>query len=620
MSEFSNYVYDRVIDYIEMNADRNPLRRAYARVMSRQNWNNREMGDLCEIIEVAAEEELDRNRRGDERDIIKSVIEELVTIHCGYFGVNDPEIRDAASDDVYDDMKRNAARWNGIVRSLSSGGRGHRDDRRGGFNGYGSGVRQGATRSNGFSSGTRDRDPFGSSRPNPLAGGGDGSSRRTASAWSTINEDDRRNESTRTPSWERGQQHANEAATRHARGGDATDGPDMTKPRPYDDFVSKGERWQLAHVSEWEWVATPNQPMRRFYNPDQEVCFLVKDANNNIREEFLPVSDDLLEYAHEIRTISRPNAVRQGTTGDPVVDALMPGSDPDALDIDGHRELTKRMYKNFLKLDTQSVAVRPDLVTVSSDEEAVVVSVGEGIKHNTDVTVTTCYRAVLLPADEKTHQALETLNAVVSEPGSNLIRLQRTMSSLRGQMAENVLNYIDRHFTQRVNYALKHSFGMGSCQIDSFVDDFEDLFNLKRFQKLGQAYCKQLLERTRNIMLTLNYVVDEAGRLEVIDAMDTLPIEGTLCSEFEEYRKNVVVLFCPMVYLHVKAGSEIFGGVGSSTRTPEGELLSTLVDLYKHGFAQVKSPSVRMVTADNVCYDLVAISGARDLVGVRLTD
>jgi len=86
-----------------------------------------------------------------------------------------------------------------------------------------------------------------------------------------------------------------------------------------------------------------------------------------------------------------------------------------------------------------------------------------------------------------------------------------------------------------------------------------------------------------------------------------------------------VVLFRPMATIHVKIDADKFGLVTDVVRTPvrsgEGadpEMADLLTSLYAIGRKTTGAGHVYMVTADNICMELVPISGARNIVGIRM--
>jgi len=637
MSDLINYVYDRAIDYIENRASSNSLRREYARYMSAQNYNNSEMNQLVDVIAVVADNDLRTSRSSNEEAIVRDVIVDIVDSHVGAFGMSDPDFVDSAPDDIYTDMRRHEEKWNTLLARIqgrsagtgrSSGGFG--GDRRSVFE-RGDNRVVGSRAGSVFSRNEPQRDVRGSNsifsrRPTvpqaeepraSLFNRDEQQPRRagfgqTAAGLSQGRVDVAR---TDTPTTVRQEPVAETQKP---------DGPDFNVDRPYDDFWVNGENWQLAHRSKFAWTWSPKQHTRRTYDPDQEVCFLVKGKDGSVREEFLAVTGDLVEYAHEIRNMTRPNQVRSVSDRESG-DDLFPSNDLDVVDLDALKNVEEAVRKYVLDdLKLNSVHSVSGTEAVSSLEEAALQAAGAAQKQDEHITVTSKFVAVQLPADKETIKALDSIKAL-NESEADLLVLQKRLKTLRGNIAENVMNYLDKHYTDEVNRAVLDQFGLSGLKITSFVEDFEDLLNCGRFKKFGAGYAAQFLSRTRNLLLSLTPLTDEAMRMEFMECTDTLPIAEEDPEAYRQFRENVAVLFKPLGMVHVKVSSEEFGLVSEEVRTPnkngagaQPQLAEVLVQLYATARRLAGAGHIYMMTADNLCFELVAISGARDIVGIRL--
>jgi hypothetical protein len=191
-------------------------------------------------------------------------------------------------------------------------------------------------------------------------------------------------------------------------------------------------------------------------------------------------------------------------------------------------------------------------------------------------------------------------------------------------MAENVMNYIDKHFTDEVNSALRDQFGL-NLSIDSFVSDFEDLLACPTFRNMGSSAVSQFLARTRILLSSIHYVAEAEQRLEIIDALDVLPVKEVNSEAYEAFRAETAVMFKPRAVIHIKIDSDKFGMVGKEVRTPQRQgqhadvpLATALTSLFHIGRKTSGAGHVYLVTADNIVFELVPISGARDVIGIRL--
>lgn len=639
-NDFVNHIYDRTVDYIENRARDNDLRSAYAEYMSKGNWNNNEMANVVEVIAVIADDELGRCRsEREEEACIRDVIITCVDANCGSFGLSDRQLANAVPDDVYTEMKRADAKWNDILNRLSGNtrGGGSRGGQRQQSRGWGGGSQQQSRsvfdRNNSY--GERrsafDRDePREERASNSVFAGRDVPSRSPVferqreesrdaapprSAFAQTRE--------RPPAPEQTRREEPARQPEPTRTEAAQDGPDLSKERPYDDFWMKGENWQIAHRSKFTWSWSPKQQTRRAYDPDNEVRFLVKGVDGQIREEFIQMTDDLVEEAHAIRAHQRPNRPRT-TTDRMEGDVVFVGSDLDVVDLDALQVTKHYAAKELLQeLDISTPYISEQAISVATIEEAAVRVAGDATKNDGDVTATNNIMSVQLAGDATSIKALESIKSIGVNEG-DLLQLQKRFKSLRGTLAENVLNYLDKHFTQEVNSALGDQFGLAKPRIDSFMEDFEDLLNCNTFKKQGQAYASQFLSRTRILLASMQYLTEEDLREEFLECTDLLqPSEGDP-EAYTEFRKNMVVLFKPVAMVHIKLLAEQLGFIDNEVRVPvrtgqgaDPTMVDTLNGLYAIGRKTAGAGRVYLVSADNLIFELVPISGARDIIGIR---
>lgn len=639
MSDFVNFIYDRTVDYIENRARDNDLRTAYANYMSKGNWNNNEMANVVEVIAVVADDELRSCRsEREEEACIRDVIMTMVDANCGSFGLSDRELANSAPDDIYTEMKRADAKWNDILNRLQGntrgGGRGGREQSRS-FSGGGS-DRGRSVFDRGQQHGTRrsafDRTEQREERASNSVFAGRDVSRGNSPVFDR-HQDDQRQPSTARSAFAQTRERPpapepvrREEPVRRAAPvaePERQEGPDMNSERPYDDFWMKGEHWQIAHRSKFVWSWSQKQQTRRAYDPDNEVRFLVKGVDGQIREEFIAMTDDLVEEAHVIRAHQRPNRTRT-TTERVEGDDIFEGKDLDVVDLDALQVTKYYAAKELLQeLDISSPFISKQAISVATLEEAAVRVAGDATKNDGDVTATNNIMSIQLAGDATTIKALEAVKSIGVNDG-DLLQLQKRLKSLRGTLAENVMNYLDKHFTHEVNSALGDQFGLAKPRIESFVEDFEDLLNCNTFKKQGQAYSSQFLSRTRILLASMQYLVEDELRDEFMECTDLLKISENDPEAYTEFRKNMVVLFKPVAMIHIKLMSEQLGFVDHEVRVPRraGEgadptMVDTLIGLYAIGRKTAGAGRVYVVSADNLIFELVPISGARDIIGIR---
>ncbi len=626
MSDIINYIYDTTIDYIENRARDNELRSMYAEYMSVQRWNSTEMANLIDVIGVIAQDELRNIRRGeDETRVVREIIMAMVDAHCGAFGLSDKRLSDSVSDEIYTEMKRADAKWNDVLNRISGNtrGGGRRDAPRGG-GGFGGSRREEPRDRSVFDRNSR----FGESRDRDIDQRASNSvfAGRHVAVGNPVfdrNKSEGRQTEQSSSIWDRSS--VKEEAPREMAPvvEEVADGPNMDLDRPYDNFWVDGENWQLAHRSNWTWSWSPKQQTRRSYNPDEEVRFLVKSKTGHVREEFIAMTDDLVEEAHVIRDQARPNKPRLSTDR-LTADALFESDDLDVPDYDVLKSTIAYVAKTYIgDVDISTPHLSEQAISVATIEEAAVRVAGLACKTENDVTAANNIMSVELAGDDACTAALESIRAVSVSEG-DLLQLQKRLISLRGTLAENVLNYLDQHFTNEVNAALGDQFGLAKPRIESFIEDFEDLLNCNTFKNNGTAYAAQFLSRTRIILASMQYLTDDEMREEFLECEDLLPTDETDPAGYTAFRSNTVILFKPMSMIHVKLNADALGHIDREVRVPvrsgngaDPELALFLNGLYAIARKISGAGRAYMVTADNIVLELVPIGGARDIVGIR---
>lgn len=636
MSNLANYVLDRTIDYIENRARDNEVRDAYANYMSDSNWNNQEMAKVIDIICIFLDDEIGSCR--DERDenaLIKELVTTVVNANCGAFAISDRRISDNVPDNVYSDLKRADGLWFDMVgraedaaRGRNRGGRDRRDrddrnsrgrDQRGSDRGRSVFDR---SRAYGQSGTVFDRSEVDDQRQasNSVF------SRSIEPAFEERANSRERDREERRPTPQQQPQSQRSGFTREPEPlrQEEQQGPDLSAKRPYDNFWMNGENWQIAYRSKFVWTSTAAQRARRTFNPYKEVAFLVKNADGVVREEFLPVTKDLEEEAHVIRSQNRP-FMRRTTTGREDRDPASGGVDLDdivGLDHERMEDLAKKVPKLIAAEVLASFrASREQTTSVTTIEEAVVKASAEACKNDCDVNLSNNILSVQLPGDSRSNEALTSIKALASSDG-DLLQLQRRLKSLRGTLVENVLQYIDRHFTTEVNTTLRDQFGMSTVKIGSFIEDFEDLLNCNTFAKEGPSFANQFLSRTRLLLGSLQYLVEADLREQFNDCADLIKPDDHESQEYKDYCNNLVILFKPLSVVHVRMVSSGLGFVDNVVRAPsrtgpDGDLAELLSDLYNAGRELTGAGQVVLVTADNLVYELVPIGARREEIGIR---
>lgn len=652
-------IYDRLIDIIQNGAKDNDLRDAYDEFMSDRNYNNNDMKALFDHTLKMVELDWENCRNDREEDkLIEASCDDAVAQGIAVWVIGDKKLANAIDDDrVWRDLQTSARDWDKVeddydratrgARSNSRGG-GRTDDRRdrGGRdndrNSRNTGIgytqsrppasrsgrddsRGGRTSSRGGRDDARMTGGFGGGRDKPResARNADDSPSRDSRNSSPLARGSRTQEPREVEQESRLHRHSepvDDVIENNA-------GPDFTKARPFDSFWDNGENWQLAHVSDLEWTWTPKQMFCRSYDPDQEVRFLVKGQDGKVREEFLPMTDDLSSAAHEIKALVRPNderRTRNAAGGAIGAEISLPGNDLDTVDLD---KLTGQVDQARLTLITEM-----DLTSVEVDQGQVVAStLRDGLIKATSLRLQTGKNIAaaqnmiveILPSSGKGTAELESLSNLIGSDGG-LDILQKRLQGLRGKVDESVLDHIDKHYTEEVNHSLRYAFGFGGkLEVGSFIDDFADLLEIMTKAR-NAGFTAQYLARTRNLVPTLVVLKEADGRKDVIASQDLLPEAEEDSPAYIAYRENVVVILKPSASLSVNIDLEAFGMVDVEPRVAQGsgagadpELRDALNGLYLIARKSSAPGRVHVVTADNIVLELVGMAGARDVVGVR---
>ena len=667
--KLEDVILDRLIDVIQNGVKDSSLRDEYDRFMSDRNYNNADMMALHEhavkMVELGWEG--CRNDRDEDR-LIDLCCDEAVSQGIAIWVTGDKRLADQIEDDrVWRDLQAGAREWDKVEddyeRATRRGGRDRNDrndrndhydrnDRGGrssGRNDRNTGL--GYNQSRPPTGNRRDERDERSGRTNTRMTGGFGGGarnnrndrdersshvpRESARNTEDTQQPSRRNSSPLArPARQQETQEVERQESRLQRHQEPVDdvieknaGPDLNSPRPFDDFWDNGERWQLAHVSEFKWVWSPKQQTRRSYEPDQEVCFLVQSADGSVREEFLPMTDQLSFAANEIKSLTRPNdgrRIRNSDGGGAIADVTLPGRDLDAVDLDafaGKMDEVRRTLITELDLNSNILADHPSYASTMRD--GLIRAATLRLQSGKDIAAVQNIIVELVPSSGAGLTELESLGNLLGAD-ADMTTLQKRLQALRGKVDESVLDHIDEHFTAEVNHSLTHGFGFGGkLEITSFIDDYADMLAVMTKNR-GAGYTSQYLSRTRNLVPTLAIMSNADGRKDVIAAQDLLPEAEADTEAYIAYRENMVVVLKSSASVSVAVDVAAFGVVDDEPRVATGtgpgadpELRDALNALYL--VARKASPPgrVHVTTADNVILELVGIAGARDVVGVR---
>ena len=627
-------IWDDIIDVIQNSAKESDLRDMYDEFMSERQYNNPDMKSLFEHVLMIIElgEPNCRTTRDEDKLIIQA-IEDGVDQHLAFWVTGDKKLANSIDDDrVWRDIQNTARQWDAVEREYERGsrdsgrGRGRddrgrdRDDRNTGL-----GYRQ--------SRPTPDRSDRGgrggrSDRGNQRLVGGLGAARARSEEPERHSPRDRGDVSRRNSS-----PMSRPVRTREVEPViddvledivEKNAGPDLSSARPFDSFWSNNELWELAYLSKLTWNWTPKNQYRRAYDSREEVCFLVQGQDGKVREEFLPMSEELSFTHHEIKANTRPNATAVSVPS--VRDSqeiCMPGNDIDAVDLDRlNEQVASARYQLIGELDVSNIKADDDSVISSSIVDLAISATARRLNEGTDGAAINGMLTQVLPCTGTAVPELTSIWDMVGEQGG-LDVLHTRLLAMRGRVDESVLDTIDRHYTAHVNHALKYMFEFGGLNIDSFIGDFPALMEVIGKQR-SASYAAHFLVRTRNIVNSMIIASGTGACKDVIEAQDILPEHANDSQAYISYRDNAIVMFCPTAMMSIKLDAIAFGVLSDTPRFPaesgEGsdpQMHDTLNALFLRARKLCATGRVYVMTADNIMLELIASCGARDVVGIR---
>lgn len=324
-NDLINMIADEMIGYIESSADRaRGLRYNYLDSMSAQQWRNRDFDELLNIYVDALDntmDEVDPHQRMSESQVVRKTVPKFIDGHFATIILGSRaadqlddrdyhEMLDASNDwkDRWMGNTRNRARGNSRSRQVNShySTRDKRDTRDRPGDRSRSTVRHRSNNSNTFS-----RDELASGigsgnrpiRNNPT-------SKVASGMWGAVTQMQRQS----IP-----EEHIREREVVRPTPMQPTtpppppkpslpEGLDYTKERPHESYCLKGEHW--FHTN----VVTPELDKRygkhpTFYNVNTHLRYLVVGVRNEVREEFIPVTEDNRYLQQEL--LNNPSSQRR---------------------------------------------------------------------------------------------------------------------------------------------------------------------------------------------------------------------------------------------------------------------------------------------------------------------
>lgn len=317
-----NQLADLAESYIVSKERTSDLRGRYLDVMSENKWANRNFENLVTLTYESLDV-LERKlaRQGDrDEDWFPDAIVLMVDGHFANSVLSNKAVSDELTQREYDGMMAALDDFKDMTERGGRRGRGREERTAGGFGGSSRDT-------------SRDRGGREVGRPASTGGRISRTSRPAQAAvgdhWAHIGDlgNDAAPEPQRTREVEQDRRYAPEIEIERAVQSQPSapkefhiDGPDYTKARPHDRFWRGGEQWELAHLSKWKLTGDGvdlETAVPTLYDCNAFIKYYVMDAEGNVREEFVEVTDDTRYAAHEIlnRSDDQPVAVKPASSG-----------------------------------------------------------------------------------------------------------------------------------------------------------------------------------------------------------------------------------------------------------------------------------------------------------------
>lgn len=481
----SQQLYDMLFralqSVIDQERNRNEARFAYWEVMSNRNWTSPEFSRLVDQMEIYfAMFSPDFPRNTPIEDVVWELAQEWVRLDLGDYVITDRTLSERVDDNAYREAQDSAGRKAEMLRQMErfvnsqrqSGG-GYRDSYRDQGAQRNQGWRQPVQQSSGVTGGLAGvvRAAAGSAQPVPQERRSTAASRLQPTASTGV---------VATASSVERQPLAQPVA---AAPREVLDGPDHTKPRPYDEFVIKGETWRPAHLSGWT-LSPDICPFATAYDINEKVRFHVKDKDGKVREEFINMSTEIDYLRHELMGTTSRQAKKRTAP-------LYTRSGVVPHEASNKKEEKPMSIYADLKLNVDDVPTAA--VAVSNLEEAEVIAAGERLKTGSKIGVSHVIVQTPFMVDEQTIEVMEDLvNSL------NLTDAVRQMVEGEPEMDPSLFNYINGFLAHRVTHVLRNQYGVAGSLSD-FCEDYPQALDYLRTNK-GEAWARAFSQNTRYLV------------------------------------------------------------------------------------------------------------------------
>jgi hypothetical protein len=257
-------------------------------------------------------------------------------------------------------------------------------------------------------------------------------------------------------------------------------GMSIDQERPYDHFYNPGGVEIVpAHLSEWERTVGSDNPYPQGYDPEEYVLFHVRWPDGVVQEKIVKWDIDMDYLKHEIDDRLRGLKIKPEGK---VIASKHKITDYDDLGIDQETLEEKITGPLDVSSELNPVAVNT-LFSASSDLENEMLAQAQliedlGLPKDTDKLPAYEYTSGCLYPIDLPKEVEDKLFAVTESKGLVGVakRLQNLLNS--GDLPVRYYRFFNDRLTKGLNVVLADNLAMPGVDVDSFVDDVEELYDL----------------------------------------------------------------------------------------------------------------------------------------------
>lgn len=545
IEDIGNAVFGVIQDYVEDNRDKTDVWEDWCSELSRNRWANKKMDALvagCTHLVVYQVNDrgksiTDRNVEGWVQGYVDGEYACEVMADKGYFrDLKDREqddVEDAVADheQLVDDVEDYWEELQDEGRSRNKRSRGGRDrDDRDDDRGRGRGGRE--------RSGQRGRSRSSSSRTGSVR------RRRDDDDAPQPKEEVREERAPREPRAER-QSKAEPRTKTIVKPG--FDGPDYTKPRPYDEFWRGDQFFQLASISKMFPTEVnfdskgvriaPFVHVNTAYNPDKEIRYYAISPDKIITEEYIDMSREADYLMHQRLSGSgrrhktdeaRPERVQRVKA-----EFVAPVNIPD-------ESATLQRLSRAAEAEGTLSVIGPFAVSSSQALEAKARYVMLRDSKQLQIVEGSVYTIMVARDAEEAAQLMAVANA------NNCAAAFEALNAIEITRDAELLSFVDRRLSAELTHELRCRFGV-PVNVEGFSTNYENL--LKALEKrFDAAMVRGFCQGSRHVPNTALRQLPEDVKKET--AMDAL---GLTESEYAAASDRIIVVSDDVSYLMIDA-------------------------------------------------------------------